>query len=128
DGGPRGPHGDLDVVAAQPEEVQPGPADEVGEPEVVAARAEPLPEPVGGRHLERLAVAAQPVLDVGEREQGAGRRAADRAREVAVAASPVADRGASHPREPCDVARGHTRVTAHAVTLLALRNTDRFEG
>jgi hypothetical protein len=55
-------------------------------------------------------VGAQPVLDVGEVEGGAGLGAADRLREVIAAAAPVDDGGAAHPGRPSDLGQVHLGV------------------
>lgn len=66
-----------------------------------------LPDTFTQRDLGELALLAQPGLDVGEGEGGAGLRPADGLGEVGVAAAPVADGGAADPREPGDPGRGH---------------------
>ncbi|CAM5725152.1 hypothetical protein SGLAM104S_01012 [Streptomyces glaucescens] len=73
-----------------------------------------LPDALPQRDLGEFALAAQPGLDVGEGEGGAGLRAADRFGEVGVAAAPVAHGGPAHAGEPGDSGGGHLcRVVLH---------------
>ncbi|MFI5607237.1 hypothetical protein [Amycolatopsis sp. NPDC051903] len=88
-----------------------------GEPfaqfKVVAEGAQALPRAVDRGEFDGPAAAAEPLLHLGQREQRAGRGAADGPREVAVAAAPVAHRGAAHPREPGDVGGVDRRGVVH---------------
>lgn len=73
-----------------------------------------LPDPFTERDLGELPLVTQPLFDFGQGEGRAGLGAADRLGEVGVAASPVADGGAAHAREPGDPGRGHLcRVLRH---------------
>lgn len=74
-----------------------------------------LPDAFAQRDLGELALAAQPVLDLGEGEGGADLAAAHGLGEVGVPAAPVADGGTADAREPCDSGRGHLcRVVLHS--------------
>jgi hypothetical protein len=73
-----------------------------------------LPDPFPQRDFGEFPLLAQPGLDLGEGEGGAGLGAADRFGEVRVAAAPVADGGPAHTGEPCDTGGGHLcRVVLH---------------
>lgn len=77
-----------------------------------------LPDPLAQRDLGEFALLAQPFLDLGEREGGAGPGAADGLGEVRVAAAPVADGGTAHAREPGDSGGGHLcGVVLHEIPL-----------
>lgn len=65
-----------------------------------------LPYALAQGHLGELALGAQPGLDLGEREGGAGLGTADGFGEVGVAAPPVADGGPADSGEPGDPRRG----------------------
>ncbi len=82
-----------------------------------------LPDPLAQRDLGEFSLAAQPFLDLGEGEGGAGLGAADGLGEVRVTAAPVADGGAADTREPRDTGGGHLcGVVLHETpTLLGLR-------
>ncbi len=87
-----------------------------------------LPDAFTQRHLDELALGAQPALDVGEREGGAGLRATHGLGEVPVPAAPVADGGASHSGQPGDPGGGHLgRVVPrlHAAAPLVARGQSR---
>ena len=74
-----------------------------------------LPDAFTEGHFGEFPLVAQPGLDLGEGEGGAGLGAADRLGEVGVAAAPVTDGGAADAREPCDAGGGHFRgVVLHA--------------
>ncbi|GAA2797466.1 hypothetical protein GCM10019017_48770 [Streptomyces showdoensis] len=66
-----------------------------------------LPDALAQRDLGQLALGAQPLLDVGEGEGGAGLRTADGLGEVGVTAAPVADGRPADPRETGDARGGH---------------------
>ncbi len=73
-----------------------------------------LPDPFPERHFGEFPLVAQPPFDLGQCEGGTGLGAAHRFGEVGVPATPVADGGAPHPREPGDSGRGHLcRVLRH---------------
>jgi hypothetical protein len=73
-----------------------------------------LPDPFPQRDFGEFPLLAQPGLDFGEGEGGAGLGAADRLGEVGVAAAPVADGGTADAGEPCDPGGGHLcRVVLH---------------
>lgn len=74
-----------------------------------------LPDAFTEGHFGEFSLAAEPGLDLGEGEGGAGLGTADRLGEVGVTAAPVADGGAADAREPCDAGGGHFRgVVLHA--------------
>ncbi len=105
--------GSVDLrPGGQGEQEPAGRGDPVAEGQVVS-QAEALPDPVGQRHLVGFAVAAEPVLDLPQGEQGAGGGAGDRLGEVLVSAPPVADRGPADVNETSDLRRVHGGVLAH---------------
>ncbi|MFD0570513.1 hypothetical protein ACFQ0T_16420 [Kitasatospora gansuensis] len=65
------------------------------------------------RQFGDLALLAEPPLDLVEPEGGAAVTAAGRAREVGVAAAPVADGGPADPRQSGDLDGGHLGAVRH---------------
>ncbi len=79
----------------------------------VAQGLDEPPDPLQQRQFGDLALGPEPGLHLGESEGRAAVGAADGAREVGVAAAPVADGGAAHPGEAGDLDRGHLGTVRH---------------
>src|SRR5690606_3151227 len=87
--------------------------EQVAEPEISGRRPEPLPYSITEGDRAEFAVSAQPFRGFRQREQRAGRGAADRAGKILITTSPIAHRSSADVGQPRYIARVHRGVLAH---------------